>query len=189
MGKFTILFVSTLGIYGVVWLYLNWMAYEKVTGKRVFKFGRTVFSVFFIHDLYYTLDKKNRALESPFPWSPSVKAWVFISAGIVELIVALVGDAQGWRGPSFTLAGLVLARFISFYSMYTAQLVINRTAGDPYGQSNRKLSMSNQLFIVLGFYLWFSFFYEIYLETTGQLPQPVNSAGSEAVNTPTPGPQ
>lgn len=172
MQKFTLLFFSTLGLYCLYWLYRNWMTYEQETGRKVFRLGRTLFAVFFIHQLFAHIDQNNRKTDSPFRWSPDAKAWIFIGAGILELIMAYIANWNQWQGPFFSLVSLLITRLVYFYSLYTAQLVINRSAGDPYGSSNQKLSSGNQVAIIAGLYLWFNLLYGVYLEFTGQLPEP-----------------
>lgn len=170
MGKFTLLFFVTVGLYWLYWVYRNWIAYELVTGQRVFKLWRTLFAVFYIHELFAQIEKQNLLNGSTYSWSPASKAWIFIGAGVTTLLLDYLGQVYSWTGPIFGLAALLVTRLMIFYALYSAQLVINRSAGDPFGRQNQRLTVANQVVIILGLLLWFNFLQAVYLEVTGQLP-------------------
>ncbi|NAW67272.1 hypothetical protein, partial [Photobacterium halotolerans] len=49
--KFTILFLSTLGLYSIYWSYQNWSLYKKSVGSDVWPIARGIFDIFFLHSL------------------------------------------------------------------------------------------------------------------------------------------
>lgn len=173
MSKFTVLFFATAGLYAFFWFYMAWRAYQRETQRGVFCAGRTVFAVFFVHELFAQIERKNQQQEQPYLWSPAAKAWTFIFGGIFQFIVYGLTDPNA--GPQFTLTLVVsiVSTAIQYYAMYSAQLVINRNAGDPYGTSNKRLNIGNRIFLIFGLYFWFYFAYVVYLEQTDQLPPPV----------------
>ncbi len=172
LGKFTLLFCATVGLYHVYWLYRNWMSFEQSTGRKVFRLGRTLFAVFFVHELFAEIARQNQLSPRPLEWKSAQKAWVFIGADILALFLFIIGEQFQLRGPTYGFFSIVIARLIYFYALYSAQLVINRSADDPFGKSNQKITMGNQIAIICGLYLWINSFYVVYLDVTGQLPEP-----------------
>lgn len=174
LGKFTILMFATMGLYALYWMYRSWMTVEVLTGRSRFKLARTVLAMFFVFELFSFVRQVDQKSESPYVWNPIKQAWIFVLSGVVELL--LVGIAQRFDLPlAFNLIIALVTLFIQFYAMYTVQIVMNRIAGDPFGQSNAKLTMQNHLWIVFGFYLWLNIVYIGYLDVTGQLPEPADA--------------
>lgn len=170
MGKFSLLYFATMGFYSLYWFYRNWAAAEAITGRNLFKIGRTVFAMFFVHQLFALVQSQQKTPEQEHAWQPLKLAWVYIGAGVAQFVLTLVVESYGFS-PWLRLLVFCLALLVQFYVLYTAQLVMNRVALDPYGSANRKLNIHNHLWIAFGFYLWFNSVYVCYLEASGQLPR------------------
>lgn len=185
MGKFTLLYFGTMGFYSLYWFYRNWNAAEAITGRNLFKIGRTLFAMFFVHQLFALVQTQQKTQAQQHAWQPFKLAWVYIGAGAIQFFLTLVVEQYG-LSPWLRLFVFCAALVVQYYVLYTAQLVMNRVALDPYGNANSKLNIHNHLWIAFGFYLWFNTIYVCYLEATGQLPPPPASspAPSSAVRPP-----
>lgn len=177
MGKFTLLYFGTMGFYSLYWFYRNWAAAEAITGERMLKLGRTLFAMFFIHQLFALVQSEQKTEEQQHPWRPNKLAWVYIGAGAGQFLFTLLVEQYGLSS-WLRLLIFCTALVVQFYVLYTAQLVMNRVALDPYGAANSKLTIHNHLWIAFGFYLWFNTFYAFHLESTGRLPDPRATAPS-----------
>jgi hypothetical protein len=51
LNRFVILSVATLGLYGVWWIYKSWKFFKEREGLDIYPAVRTIFSLFFLHEL------------------------------------------------------------------------------------------------------------------------------------------
>lgn len=167
MGKFTLLYFCTMGFYSLYWFYRNWAAAEAITGRNLFKFGRTVFAMFYVHQLFALVESEQKTEEQQYYWRPMYLAWFYIGAGAAQYLLTLLVEQLGLSS-WLRLLVFCMALLLQFYVLYTAQLVMNRVSRDPFGIANSKLTIHNLLWITFGFYLWFSTFYSFYLESTAE---------------------
>lgn len=181
MGKFTLLYFGTMGFYSLYWFYRNWTAAEAITGRNLFKIGRTLFAMFFVHQLFALVQSQQKTEEQQYPWRPMYLAWFYIGAGAVQFLLTMLVE-QYELSSWLRLLVFCLALVAQYYVLYTAQLVMNRVAGDPFGHANSKLNIHNHLWIAFGFYLWANTIYVAYLESSGHVPEaPVRDAGKTEV--------
>lgn len=170
MSKFSILYFATMGWYALFWFYQCWSAVRDARQKRMFPILRSLFAVFFVHELFRYL----RSKEDPnnlYPWNPNKNAWLFIIVGFLGVALTFAATEVGLGAIAHLMIFVVLL-FAQFYVLYRVQLVINRINNDPFGKTNVKLTFENNLWIAFGFYLWFSNVYTAYLDATGQLTMP-----------------
>lgn len=172
LPKFTLLFFATAGLYYLFWFYNCWRAYERETNRKVFCVGRTLFAVFFVHELFAQIEARNQQTAKPYKWSRVNKAWIFIFGGIFQFFIYGLTDANMWPKYTLTLIVSFIATCIQYYALYTVQLVINRNAGDPFGVTNARFTLGSRVAILFGLYCWFNICYVVYLEQTDQLPEP-----------------
>lgn len=185
MGKFTLLYFSTMGFYSLYWFYRNWGAAEAITGRNLFKVGRTVFAMFFVHQLFTLVQAQQKTDEQQYSWRPIYLAWFYIGAGAAQFLLTLLIEQyqlSSWLR-LFVFCASLLAQY---YVLYTVQLVMNRVALDPFGEANRKLTFQNHLWIAFGFYLWFNTISVCYLQATGQMPRSpmIEQPETQAANSP-----
>lgn len=157
MGKFTLMYFATAGYYSYYWFYRCWVAVQSSTGKPNFSVGRAAFAVLFVHELFTQVQQVERQRGGDYPWSAARLAWIFIGAAILQFLLlywVLRLDLGCWA----RMGTAVLVLVVQFYSLYQVQLVINRLEGDPFGKQNQRLSLQNHIWIIFGFYIWFSFF-------------------------------
>jgi len=163
MGKFTLLYFATAGYYSFYWFYRCWTAVEANTGRRYFSVGRAAFAVLFVHELFARMRdvERQRGMDNQRPWRPVRLAWIYVGAAIGQFLLlywALQLELGCWARLTISVAVLT----VQFYSLYQAHLVVNRLEDDPYGRGNQRLSLQNHAWIVVGFYIWFSFFRACY---------------------------
>lgn len=156
--KFTILFVSTLGLYAVYWFYKNWDRYKDRVpaasrfGTTVSPVVRALFSGFFIHTLFNRIRAHGRAHLVCRNWRCTRHAWwlafLLLSGECLDSIInALVGAPYG------DLAGVGVL-VLTLTSFLKAQRMINLACDDPAGAGNAQLSRANKVWIGLGVVAW-----------------------------------
>jgi len=155
MGKLTLLYFATAGFYVVYWFYLCWRGAESVTGRRYFRVGRAAFAVIFVYELFHLIFNEERRRGGDYPWRPAKLAWVFIGAAVLQVLFSYSIDRFG-LGCWSQLSAFILVLIVQFYSIYQAQLALNRIEGDPFGRRNEKLTMQTHIAIVAGLYIWFN---------------------------------
>jgi hypothetical protein len=171
MGKFSLLYFVTMGFYRWYWMYIQWDAAEKITGRPTVTLWRTLFAWFYVHELFTLVKTQQKSIEQQYPWRPMNLAWLYIGSGVFPFLVRLLVYKYEWS-IWWSFIALCVALLVKFYVLYTAQLVINRVAGDPFGAANSHYTMQNHLWSAFGVYLWISTVYSIYLDSTGQLSEP-----------------
>lgn len=181
MGKFTLLYFCTMGFYSLYWFYRNWAAVEAITGRSVFKLGRTVFAMFYVHQLFSLVKSEQKTEEQQHYWRPIYLAWFYIGAGAAQYLLTLLVDQFGLSS-WFRLLIFCMALLLHFYVLYTVQLVMNRVSGDPFGVTNSRLTIQNLLWITFGFYLWFSTLYSFYLQGTAEPPLKESSVSQVSIS-------
>lgn len=166
MGKFTLLFFCTMGLYGGAWFFMHWLAQLKASEVQVpperelaatltrisAALLRSIFAIFFVHNLFARLRAKEQAADMHYPWQPAFLATFFIALQVVSAIVSFTQSQpkQTAGAVAFSLATLVL----EYYILYKVQLVANRVEGDPFGRSNSAISFVNAGFLGAGLMLW-----------------------------------
>lgn len=92
--KMAILFISTLGLYQLYWIYRNWRLYKTATGQRMWPVARAIFPVFFIHSLFREVDHRRSQNSSGWPeWNHSSHATMLV----IMLIVSHIVDRMAGR--------------------------------------------------------------------------------------------
>lgn len=150
--KFLLLYVATLGVYSVYWFYRNWSHYKADTREAIWPVPRAIFSVFFIHSLFRTVDARLRADGKDFPWSPGSLATLLVILMITSNVLDRVASRIETVG-MLDLASLLLLLPIAFV-MLRAQGAINLACGDAEGKGNSQITGLNFLWLALGAILW-----------------------------------
>ena len=168
MGKFSLLFLATFGLYAHYWFYRNWTREPLAASEKFLAILISVFYPFFVVLLFRKIATEEQRVNQSYAWSPALLSGLFL--GI--FLISLWSNTQTMQhGPSLGLSLLgYLILFVHYYILYKVQLVINRIGGDPFGKSNSKVSSENSLWIILGFTLWLMQLSGLYSLATSQDP-------------------
>lgn len=165
--KFLILFIATVGFYGLYWFFKNWNNFKIKTNQSIWPIPRAIFSVFFAHALFNEVDKtlKTKALERV--WKPAGLATIFVIFQITSNIAERLAAKE---------IGMPISAYISLVSLpiitwvlYQVQLAINQACKQPNGESNQKLTGANYAWIALGVVYWCLIFLGLFV-LTNDLP-------------------
>lgn len=154
MGKFSVLYFATAGFYSLYWFYRCWAGAETITGRKYLKAGRAAFAVLFVYELFQLLFREEKRRDIDYPWQPARLAWIFIGAAVAQVFLTY-GVEQLSLGCWGRLSVFIVVLMVQFYSLYQAQLAVNRIGSDPFGKANQKLTAYNHAWIAVGFYIWF----------------------------------
>jgi hypothetical protein len=158
MLKFTLLFIFTLGMYRLYWFYKNWSSYKDrsryagSTDGNIWPIPRTIFSIFFIHSLFYKVDEYATEKQRPLNWKVDTSATILVLLVIVSNICGRLWD----KDIGLPLTGYIWIASIPamYFSCRNAQQFINISCGDPEGTSNSQLTGANWAWMVVGSIFW-----------------------------------
>ena len=151
-AKFLVLYLSTMGLYGIFWFYRHWREYKHYTGSSLWPVPRAIFSIFFAHVLFRRFYQIARIAEPDLQWSPGLYATLYVVLALVSSLsdlltsigVNAIASSAIYLGAFFALA----------WPMWRAQVMANLACGDPGGGQNRRLGVANIVWILLGLVLW-----------------------------------
>jgi hypothetical protein len=168
--KFLLLFIGTFSLYQLYWFYMHWARYRRVHQLTLWPVPRAIFALFFAHTLANRIDESLRASKLHFAWAPTTAATVYV----VAQLIGNLSDRIPWPGAAEPIATVVTLLMIipTGWAMLTFQRAANTACGDADGESNRRLTAANYIWLVLGVLLWLlilfgvaaSFLPEQYLE-------------------------
>ena len=154
--KFFVLFISTLGIYAVYWFYKNWANYKDAGYDGGWPVARGIFSVFFTHLLFRTVNEKLEEQRKSFNGSPNALATAYVlltlGSNLYEHLLPETVDTT-W----IDLLVILLIPVIA-WPLYKAQLAINLLCNDLSGANNARFTPLNILFIIAGSIVWLFIF-------------------------------
>ena len=161
--KYWLMMVSTLGGYSLYWFYKNWALYKKYNDQKMIPFLRAIFSIFFCHSLFNKIEEHATENNREHYWNPTMLATIYVIATVAErLIDSLIKQA---KLPSGLGSYTWLATPILIYVLYKAQIAANIACGDEDGESNRKITVFNMIWIFIGLLLWTSILAAIMMVT------------------------
>ena len=145
--KFIIMMIGTFGAYTLYWFYKNWREHKSATGADVWPVPRAVFAIFFVHSLFRTVNRVANRRDIALSWDASATATTYVVMLIANSLLGRISTTilGAWIGLAFQLTALGIQCFM----LYRAQIEINKTCGDPEGESNSTLTWANWLWIVL----------------------------------------
>jgi hypothetical protein len=156
--KLAILYMATLGLYGVYWFYKNWSNYKHRTSdnsdfdRSIWPVARGIFSIFFTHALFREVKAYGRDKAKVAEWVNESQATMLV----LLMFVANVLDRLSFRSvgsPYSDLASLVILIPV-LSQLLGAQDMINTSCGDPDGTSNSRFTKANYAWIVVGLLIW-----------------------------------
>lgn len=150
--KFLVLFVATLGLYGVYWAYKNWQRYKAVSNEKVIPILRGFFQIFFTHSLFMKVQASLEKRGVDFAWSAKGHAtWLVILLIISNLLDRLAMKSIGSPHTDFASFLIMIPLLLAYLK---AQEAINRACGDAQGTSNGHFTGANLAWIAFGLILW-----------------------------------
>jgi len=150
--KFTMLYISTLGIYALYWFYRNWKLHKIKQGLDIWPIPRAIFAIFFIHSLFNNVNSKLKDSGSDFSWKSGIMATLFIVLSIGSSVCDRLADSEIGL-PYTTFVSLIILPF-TFYILLKAQKAINTAENDPTGSTNSSITLLNCVWIFLGLLIW-----------------------------------
>ncbi|KQW93989.1 hypothetical protein ASC94_15715 [Massilia sp. Root418] len=149
--KFLILFIATLSIYQVYWLYKNWALYRQASGESLWPVPRAIFSVFFLHSLFRHV-KAHKQEDAPGEWNNNASAWAMVGLIVVSNTLSRLSSRA--VGSPYTDWLSLLTLIPLALCFLPVQNQINARCGDPAGSSNDKLTGANLAWCVVGAIIW-----------------------------------
>jgi hypothetical protein len=152
--KFSVLFFVTLGGYQLFWMYKNWSSYKDrcrfadSSDRNIWPIARALFSIFFIHSLFYKVDAYAEEKARPLSWNVDTNATIMVLLLIATGIFGQLPNHQ--IGTPYTTIAWMLLLVCLHFSLRKAQGYINASCGDPEGLSNSEFTAANWVWIVLG---------------------------------------
>lgn len=150
--KFLLLFMSTLGLYQLYWLYRNWKLQKSATALDVIPLLRAAFQVFFFHSLFRRIDHRLRQRGKRFYWHPDSYATALVALTIISSVADRFAEKFDTH-PLVQLASIALLPVIAF-AYLPAQEAINQCCDDPDGSSNNALTLGNYAWLSAGAIIW-----------------------------------
>ena len=152
-GKFVVLFLVTVSLYGYYWFYKHWQLQKIKTGESIMPVWRSIFAIFFVPSLFERVDIMRDALGTSRNWHPNLLAGLYI----VVIIVSGILDRLSANsiGVPYTSVSFIPFLFLECYILYRAQLIINLVCDDPDGKQNKRYTPMNIFWIVIGMLFWF----------------------------------
>lgn len=131
IGALVALHVVTFGLYDLVWFYSRWSALRAGFSLKISPLGRSLFAVFFVHELFRHIDQVARDAGAKETWSPKRQATLYVLLAVTS---AILGQLD--IGPAFL--GLFVLGALQPLPLVSAQIVINaaqRSHADPRARS------------------------------------------------------
>ena len=144
--KFLLLFFLSFGVFQVVMYYLHWSRFKRATRTPMWPIARAIFAVFFIHSLAEEIDHKLHRAGIRHAWSPKLAATV--------IVILLIANRLADRFLDQVVSGTALLGFgwaslaVMGWFLWQIQRAANLACGEPDGDSNRRLSLVNWLWLV-----------------------------------------
>ncbi|WLI89631.1 hypothetical protein Q4S45_00415 [Massilia sp. R2A-15] len=155
--KFTILFLATMGLYSIYWMYKQWSCYKvssppDAKERKFWPVARAIFGIFFFHSLFRRV--RAHAGGSLDEWENGAHATFMV----ILILIASVLDklARKSIGSPVTDYLSMAMIFPLWFFYFKAQCLINESCGDPEGTRNSRLTGANYAWIALGVVLWIS---------------------------------
>lgn len=167
LRKLIILFVSTLGFYGLYWSYKNWSIYNKSSNEKVIPILRAFFDVFFVHSLCSKIKRINPKIvpdgDSFLEWNATKYVLLVVLSRITDRL------AENEVGMPYTYYVAFLLLPFSCNALCKIQKHINLAMNDEQGLTNSKLTWANYIWIIVGLIVWVLLVLGGYLVSAGEV--------------------
>ena len=158
LRKFTVLYIVTLSMYQVFWLFKQWSNYrqqcrlEGAPDATIWPLPRALFAIFFMHSLFREIAAHAAAKMRTLEWNHGSHAtWL-----VLMLVATSVLDQFSNRdmGTPYTIILALLLVIATCFSYRKAQACVNISCGDPQGESNSRFTWANYIWIAGGSIVW-----------------------------------
>lgn len=150
--KFIVLYLATMGIYSVYWVYKNWRCYKTVWRTDIWPVPRAIFQIFYMHSLFAKIDETLGRKKIEYSWSPSTLATGYVVLSILSQVLDRL-SAKEIGSPITDLLSFGILPLLMLILMQ-AQAAINLSQDDEFGSRNSQFSVANWLWILLGVIFW-----------------------------------
>ncbi len=150
--KFLVLYISTMGMYSLVWFYQNWRRQSRFMTERIRPAWRAIFQIFFTHKLFQRAGRRAREKGIRVKWTPNFLATLYVVLSIIDSGIARVTSSSTTFGMA-DVAGILLIPAL-MYPLFTVQKTLNEINRDPRGRMNDRFTPVNWFWIVVGMMLW-----------------------------------
>lgn len=150
--KFSLLFLSTLGIYELYWQYRNWHGLKQNRGLNVIPALRALFSLFFFGSL---LKHANNELGEEHA-SRHLSVVPLTTLYVITTLVSHGADRIAAKMETYSALDFIsLALFpVIWLILLSTQKAINLSQNDPDGETNSSITWANGIWMFLGTLLW-----------------------------------
>lgn len=150
--KFMVLFIATLGTYGIYWFYKHFSLGKAFNQTLIWPIPRAIFSIFFAHSLFRTIYNRAKARDPDQSWSPGIYATLYV-------VFSIVGNTiDGLSKFGISELTIVTISFVSLFivgwTLVKAQGFANYACDDIDGSDNKRFTLLNYCWIVFGVLLW-----------------------------------
>lgn len=149
--KFVLMYLGTLGLYRYYWSYRHWTHVHRATGTPMWPVARSLFAIFFMHELNVEADHRARQ-QAPVHWDPGTSTTLYVAVSMASFVLGRAANAD--MGPAW-LALVPVALLVPLaYSLSRTQCVANIASGDPDGRANARLTWANAIWLAVGTLWW-----------------------------------
>ncbi|MFT3807197.1 hypothetical protein [Arenimonas sp.] len=151
-AKFWALYLGTLGLYGIYWMYQHWANLKRARKSDEWPVMRGIFGIFFVHSLFAEFDQELARRGIRHEWSRVPIA----TATVILMLASNIMDRMAWRGvgsPYIDVLSLGVLPLIAFLA-WQGQQAANEACEDPRGEGNRRFTAANIIWLVIGTLWW-----------------------------------
>lgn len=152
--KFIFLYMLTFGYYSIYWFYQNWALYKLRHKADVWPVPRSIFQIFFVHQLFENIDAACRRAGQRYVWNAGTQATAYVILVIVTRLADRFVDRVVDTVSVPLMALALVATFLPILPLLAAQRALNLAEGDPEGSSNATFSAANFAWMIAGGLFW-----------------------------------
>ena len=162
--KFLALMIGTFGLYEFYWFYKQWKNYSLCHNESMWPVMRAIFSIFFAHSLFNTIDASLKSADKQYRWYPGTLATVYV----VVLLVSRIADRVSASTEVVSAIDVIsMGLFpVIVWCLYRVQVAVNIACDDPQANSNSSFTPANFIWLAIGAAIWGLIFYGLYLGFT-----------------------
>lgn len=150
--KAAVLWFGTFGLYSLYWFWRHWKMHKRDKNLDIWPVPRAIFSIFFAHSLNSEIDYRIVRERRKHHWSPGGWATLYVVAVLGGRFTLRVFDTM--LNAHAILAVILAMHAGSILFVYQSQRAANIACGDPAAVANRRLTLINGAWLVLGLLWW-----------------------------------
>ena len=149
--KFVLLYLATLGLYRYYWSYMHWARYRRATGTPMWPVARSLFALFYMHELNTEADHRARR-QGAVRWAPGPSTTLYVGGVLLSFVFGRLAAYD--IGPAWLQALPIVLLVPLAYALWRTQRVANIACGDPDGRANARLTWANAIWLAIGGLWW-----------------------------------